>query len=168
MAGQDEIAIKRGLYEQSENVTYVWEALADLGPEEPLPAWVRAYLAEVAAEVAALTYQLAPSPGPRFGPPVEARLLTPEQAIEKLPAALRFVRRGRNGNAFSARRQMESDVQLAWRYERALHAKQLGNANELKSAIAEVLSRKDMSSVERRIARGRKIMKVEQSAKKRG
>ena len=166
MESRDEqIAILQALYEQSGNVTYLWEALADLGASEPLPAWIRLYLADAAVAVAGMVHD---------------RRTSPERAVEKIPGALRFVRRGRTGNAFGARRQAESDALLAWRYERAKvawRAKRLGNTNELKSEIADLLKPKnpddpdavaDTSFLERRLTRGRKIIGAQDSARKRG
>jgi hypothetical protein len=166
MESRDEqVAILEVLYQQSGNVTYAWEAITEFEPNEALPAWVRAYLAEAAVAAAGMVHD---------------RDTSPERAVERLPGALRFVKPGRNGNAFGARRQAESDAELAWRYERAKAAwrtKCLGNTNELKSAIADVLKPKDpayagdvadISFVERRITRGRKILKAQETAKKKG
>jgi hypothetical protein len=150
----EQVAILEVLYRQSKgksegNVTYPWEAIADLGPDKPLPAWIRVYLAEAAIAVAGMVHD---------------RTISPKQAVDRIPAALGFVRPGRGGNAFAARRELERNADLAWKYELA---KQPGNANQLKSAIADVLGHADMTSVERRIRRGRKMLKAQETAKKR-
>jgi hypothetical protein len=145
------------LYRETGNVTYLWEALAGLGPEAPWPAWIRSYLAEAAGAVAALFYELAPSPGPRYLPPTKDKLppnanrLSPEQVVEKIPAALGFVKPGRNGNAIAARRQMESDAVLAVRYETALKP---GTSESLVTLAAKQTGQ-SKATVRRRIARAR-------------
>jgi hypothetical protein len=53
--------------------------------------------------------------------------------VEKIPAALGFVKPGRSGNAFAVRRQADNNAALALKYEHRL-AQRPGESNRLKGA----------------------------------
>ena len=138
-------AADRQAFEQTGNPLHVGHAIAGFGRDEPLPLWVRDYILAAAHSVA------------RVERAVLDGEISPQKAIEVLPRALGFVRQGKN--MFQECRQLHEDSIVSARY----HLEQFSAPGKPPKAIIEDLDSGVRSTIERKIAKVRRVIGWPQS-----
>jgi hypothetical protein len=96
----DRDAAERAAYEATDNPLHVWFAIGRYAVDEPLPDWIRRYLAQCTRELLRLSLNTS---------------ISPTEAAAQTARALGLVS-GQGSNAFLAARQLREDSFIATLY----------------------------------------------------